>query len=74
MIPTWINKYTSSATGKDVYDIYPLDDQIEDWKTQMDMRDSTEEKARASYDRTMKIVGEGLEEIQNYLDSLPPIE
>lgn len=74
VIPTWINKYTSSATGKDVYDIYPLDDQIEDWKTQMDMRDSTEEKARASYDRTMKIVGEGLEEIQNYLDSLPPIE
>ena len=74
VIPTWINKYTSSSTGKDVYDIYPLDDQIEDWKTQMDMRDSTEEKARASYDRTMKIVGEGLEDIQNYLNSLPPIE
>ena len=74
VLPTWINKYKSSSTGKDVYDIYPLDDQIEDWKTQMDMRDSTEKEARASYERTMKIVGEGLEDIQNYLESLPPVE
>ena len=74
VIPTWINKYKSSATGKDVYDIYPLDPQIEDWKTQMDMKDSTEKQARESYDRTMKIVGEGLEQIQNYLNSLPPVE
>ena len=74
VIPTWINKYKSSSTGKDVYDIYPLDTQIEDWKTQMDMSDSTEKKARESYDRTMKIVAEGMEQIENYLESLPPIE
>lgn len=74
VIPTWINKYTSSATGKDVYDIYPLDTQIEDWKTQMDMKDSTEKAARASYDRTMKIVGEGMDQITTYLNSLPPVE
>lgn len=73
VIPTWINKYKSSSTGKYVYDIYPLDDQIEDWKTQMDMRESTEKEARASYDRTMEIVGDGLEEITNYLNNLPPI-
>lgn len=74
VLPTWINKYKSSSTGKDVYDIYPLDDQIEDWKTQMDMSDSTEKKARDSYDRTMKIVGEGLEQIESYLENLPPVE
>jgi poly-gamma-glutamate synthesis protein (capsule biosynthesis protein) len=74
VIPTWINKYKSSSTGKDVYDIYPLDTQIEDWKTQMDMSESTAKKAQSSYDRTIEIVGEGLEQIQNYLDTLPPIE
>ena len=73
VIPTWVNKYQSSSTGKDVYEIYPLDIQIEDWKTQMNLRDSTEKEARASYDRTMEIVGEGLEDIQNYLKNLPPI-
>lgn len=73
VLPTWINKYRSSATGKDVYDIYPLDIQIEDWKTQMDMKESTEKNARSSYDRTMKIVGEGMEQIRQYLDSLPPV-
>ena len=73
VLPTWINKYKRSSTGKDVYDIYPLDLQIEDWKTQMYMSDSTEEKARASYERTMKIVGEGMEQISDYLKNLPPI-
>lgn len=74
VLPTWINKYRSSATGKDVYEIYPLDLQIEDWKTQMDMKDSTEKEARASYDRTMKILGEGMKQIDDYLDTLPPID
>lgn len=73
VLPTWINKYKRSSTGKDVYDIYPLDLQIEDWKTQMDMSTGTEEKARASYERTMKIVGEGMEQISDYLKNLPPI-
>lgn len=73
VIPTWINKYKSASTGKYVYEIYPLDSQIEDWKTQMDMKDSTEKEARASYERTMKIVGEGMEQINEYLDSLPEI-
>lgn len=73
ILPTWVNKYKSSSTGKDVYEIYPLDSQIEDWKTQMDMTDHTEKEARASHDRTMKIVGEGLEQIRNYLENLPSI-
>jgi hypothetical protein len=57
-----------------VYDILPLDDQIEDWKTQLDLTDTSLAHAEASYDRTMAIVGEGLKEVQDYLDSLPPVE
>ena len=74
VLPMWVNKYKSSSTGKVVYDIYPLDPQIEDWKTQMDLRDSTEKECRDSYDRTMKIVGDGLDEINEYLSNLPPVE
>jgi hypothetical protein len=73
VLPTWVNKHTSDATGKIVYDVYPLDDQIEDWKTQLKLNDSTLKKLEASYERTMDIVGDGLADIQNYLDSLPPI-
>ena len=73
VLPTWINKFKSSSTGKNVYEIYPLDDQIEDWKTQMNLTDSTEKKARESYERTMKILGDGMEQIVEYLDNLEPI-
>lgn len=73
LLPTWINKHTSSETGKTVYDIYPLDTEIEDWKSQMKMSVSELKNAKASYDRTMDIVGAGLEQVQNYLDTLSPI-
>lgn len=72
ILPLWVNKYTGSS-GKDVYDVYPLDTEVSDWKAQMDMSDSVEKNARASYDRTMDIVGEGLTQIQEHLNSLPQI-
>ena len=74
LIPLWINLYTSSATGKKVYDVLPLDTQIEDWKAQFQLTDNSLKQAQDSYNRTMKIVGKGLEEVQEYLDSLPPVE
>ena len=74
LLPMWINMYTSSGTGKVVYDILPLDKDVQDWKTQLDLTDNSLAKAEASYDRTMAIVGEGLQEVQAYLDSLPVIE
>ena len=40
----------------------------------MDLRDSTEKECRDSYERTMKIVGDGLDEINRYLSQLPPVE
>lgn len=74
LLPLWINMYTSSQTGKRVYDILPLDKDVEDWKTQLDLTDSTLAKAEDSYERTMEIVGEGLQKVQEYLSSLPAVE
>ena len=74
LIPLWINLYTSSATGQKVYDVLPLDTEIEDWKSQFQLTDSTLKQAQDSYNRTMKIVGEGLKKVQDYLNSLPPVQ
>lgn len=74
VLPLWINLYTSTATGKAVYDILPLDTEVEDWKTAYKLTDGTLTQAENSYDRTMKIVGTGLEKINAFLDTLPEIE
>jgi poly-gamma-glutamate synthesis protein (capsule biosynthesis protein) len=73
-MPLWINLYTSTTTGKDVYDILPLDKMQEDWKTAFSLTDSALTNAEASYDRTMKIVGSGLDKVNQYLLTLPEIE
>ena len=74
VLPLWINLYTSSTTGKAVYDILPLDKEVTDWKTAFKLTNSTLTQANNSYDRTMKIVGGGLEKIEAYLNSLPEVE
>jgi hypothetical protein len=72
VLPLWINLH--SNTGKTVYDILPLDQAVTDWKTAFTLTDSTLTQANNSYDRTMKIVGAGLEKINAFLSSLPEIE
>ncbi len=72
LIPLWVDMHTKN--GKTVYAVLPLDTQIEDWQSQFGLTDSRMKQAEKSYDRTMKIVGDGLEEVQEYLDSLPPVE
>ena len=74
LLPFWVNKHKDSSTGKNVYDILPLDKQIEDWKTQFDLTTSTLSQAEDSYDRTMDLVTEGMNEIREYLNSLPEVE
>ena len=74
VLPLWINLYTSTTTGKAVYDILPLDKDITDWKKEFSLTDSTMSQASNSYDRTMKIVGDGLNKINAFLASLPAIE
>lgn len=73
LLPTWVHKHISNSTGKTVYDVYPLDDQIDDWKTQLNLNDNGLKSVQASYERTMDIVGEGLEQVQAYLEELPSI-
>jgi poly-gamma-glutamate synthesis protein (capsule biosynthesis protein) len=71
LLPTWVNLTRSEETGKTAYEIIPLDSAVEDWKTAFTLTDSELSKAEASYQRTMSIVGEGLDQVQLYLDSQP---
>ena len=73
-LPLWVNMYASTTTGKMVYDILPLDKEVKDWKTEFQLTSNSLASAEASYERTMKIVGEGLEEVQTYLAGLPEVE
>lgn len=69
-LPTWVNLRTNPDNGRREYNILPLDDQIEDWKTQFALTDSTLSSCQASYDRTMAIVGEGMTQVNTYLAQL----
>ena len=63
LLPTWVDL----RSGPKTYAILPLDKQIEDWKTQFGLSDSTLEKAQKSYDRTMAIVGSGMTQVDTWL-------
>ncbi|MBQ3549849.1 MAG: CapA family protein [Clostridia bacterium] len=69
ILPTWVNMFTSKATGKKVYQIIPLDTEKTDWKEAFDLTDNSEAKAKESLERTQKIVGDGLKKVQDYLRS-----
>ena len=73
VLPLWINM-TGNSNNIRFYDILPLDKAVEDWKGKLGLTDSTLAKAEASYERTMDIVGEGLQEVQEYLASLPEVK
>lgn len=73
VLPLWINM-TRNSNNIRFYDILPLDKAVEDWKGKLGLTDSTLAKAEASYERTMEIVGEGLREVQEYLNSLHEVE
>lgn len=61
LIPTWV--YLNRE-----YVILPLDyDQVDQWGTLYDINDSTINAAKASYNRTMALVGDGLTACQYYL-------
>lgn len=70
LLPTWVNLHASKETGKKVYQILPLDEGIEDWKTAFSLSDATEKAARASAERTKAITGEGMEAVKAYLSTL----
>lgn len=67
LLPTWVNMANHPETGKKAYMILPLDDQLEDWKTAFHLSDSALKNAKESYNRTMKIVGDGMTKVNDYL-------
>ncbi|MDD5863484.1 MAG: CapA family protein [Firmicutes bacterium] len=71
VLPTWVNM--SSVNGKLEYNILPLDaSRGEQWKSLYNLDDALCASAAASYDRTMNIVGPGLQQCQSYLRQMTP--
>ena len=68
VLPTWVNMHTTNGVKE--YNVLPLDMRKESqWKDMFHINDATAKKAKESYDRTMKIVGDGLEECQKFLET-----
>ena len=64
-LPTWVNMH--SNTGTKEYNIVPLDKEKEDQWGELGMSDDQVKLAAKSYERTMKIIGEGLTACQEDL-------
>ena len=68
VVPTWVNMHTTDGVKE--YNVLPLEGSKESqWKDMFGISDETAKKAKDSYDRTMKIVGDGLEECQKFLEN-----
>ena len=65
VLPFWVWMHYDEDWNK-LYQLMPLDDQIEDWQTQFGVDDDVLKKLKDSYDRTMDLVGEGIEQAQQY--------
>lgn len=66
VIPTWVNMHQNN--GPKEYNILPLVKEQEDqWKEMFKLTDNNFSSCQKSYDRTMGIVGEGLQQCQDYL-------
>lgn len=67
VLPTWVHLYENSE-GKNEYNILPLDVQKrEQWAEIFGVSEEVCQELYNSYDRTMAIVGEGLEACRTYL-------
>ena len=66
ILPTWV--YMDATKYPNTYHIIPLDDETRsEWGTKYEIGENTVKAAANSYERTMKIVGEGLTASQEYL-------
>ena len=61
LLPTWV------WMGSNSYRIIPLDTNVADWGTAFNLGSDGVASAKASYDRTMKLVAEGIQESNDYL-------
>lgn len=67
LLPTWVC-IRSSDTVFD-YNILPLDKTVTDWKSAFDIGDDNLASAESSWQRTMDLTGEGMENITVWLDA-----
>ena len=66
VIPTWVN--LNSNNGSRQYNIVPLDDAIRsEWQEKFNMSENEFNAAQRSYDRTEKLVSEGITKSKAYL-------
>ena len=66
VIPTWVNMHSNN--GAKEYNILPLiKDQEDTWESDLGLTANQLKSAQKSYERTMKIVGEGLQQVQDHL-------
>lgn len=66
VLPFWVWMHYDADWNK-LYQIMPLDDQIEDWQTRFGVDDKTMQKLQESYDRTMAVMGNTEQEVADYL-------
>ena len=66
VLPTWVNRYTSDETGREVFAILPLVEDL-DWKSAYGLSDTTLAEAEASLQRTKAIIEEDLTAINKEL-------
>ena len=67
VVPTWVNMHTNENKRRE-YNIIPLHiDTVETWQEDFGLSENQYNNAKLSYERTMKIVGNGVEEIDEYL-------
>ena len=66
VLPTWVNRNDNSGTRQ--YDILPLDKETEaQWQALYGLTDAQFTSAQESWERTMEIVGSGLDQCREYL-------
>lgn len=66
ILPTWL--YLRQRDSGKSYDILPLDTEISDWQETFHLGSAALQNAQDSYDRTLAIIGPGMEEAEAYFD------
>ena len=65
ILPTWV--YMGTENNNRIYRIIPLDQQVSDWGAAFNLSSSNVTAAESSYQRTMDLVGEGIDASKDYL-------
>lgn len=66
--PTWVHLYKEN--GKQVHSVVPLSENMDAASLGLDKTDAGLSNAKASYERTMELVGAGLDDCNQWLDTL----